>query len=361
MADDLNPETSTRINKLCKRISVAHTLDEDIQEELRGHMEDKLLAYLNGQEAITEDDALLLTENHFGDPAAIKNLLQDVHIVETHVSLARRIVAIVAAYIVYTTAFAFSMTAVTLTAILNQINLSLELTPIYSFIVSTIAFSWTVLLYLTLRRWQRSIDSGRAPWFQRWSAMQLGATLLILIVIKLAVPTPYDTFDKDLMPLPGPAVTSVFGITLVLVTIGLQAILWLWWCDRPPRRTRTMTYATLTWLLLAFIPWHALQVVHLIYFGYDPASYTPNYGQQITLWEHDVPMVDTELEMIYMGALYFGSSHDVPYTLTAPIRADDIFASFLSCIFIIALARFFYIFTRRRLGNSDDDLPPNTV
>jgi len=76
---------------LCKKISVAHDLDQEIQDELYGHMEDKLLAYLNGEEPVTEDDALILVREHFGDPAVLKNLLQDVHADNAHVSLAHRL------------------------------------------------------------------------------------------------------------------------------------------------------------------------------------------------------------------------------------------------------------------------------
>ncbi len=93
MADPLKSDTREEIRALCKKISVAHNLDEEIQEELYGHMEDKLSAYLNGEEAVTEEDAFILVREHFGDPSALKGLLQDVHAFEAQVSLARRLAA----------------------------------------------------------------------------------------------------------------------------------------------------------------------------------------------------------------------------------------------------------------------------
>ena len=93
MTDRLKPDTREAMQALCRKISVAHNLDAEIQEELYGHMEDKLLAYLDGEEAVSEQDAFILVREHFGDPSTLKGLLQDVHAYEAHVSLARRLAA----------------------------------------------------------------------------------------------------------------------------------------------------------------------------------------------------------------------------------------------------------------------------
>jgi len=115
MADSLNPETQEQMRALCKKISVAHDLDAEIQDELYGHMEDKLLAYLNGEEPVTEEDAFILVREHFGDPAVLKGLLQDVHAYEVHVSLARRLAA---AAIVTTATMSFFFSLMRLAALL---------------------------------------------------------------------------------------------------------------------------------------------------------------------------------------------------------------------------------------------------
>ena len=86
MVDELGPDTNEKMRALCKKISVAHDLDAEIQEELYSHMEDKLLGYLEGEEALAEEDAFILVREHFGDPSALKGLLQGVHAVEARVS-----------------------------------------------------------------------------------------------------------------------------------------------------------------------------------------------------------------------------------------------------------------------------------
>ena len=65
---------------------MAHDLDAEIQEELYGHMQDKLIAYLDGEEALAEADAFILVREHFGNPSAVKGLLQDVHAYEADVT-----------------------------------------------------------------------------------------------------------------------------------------------------------------------------------------------------------------------------------------------------------------------------------
>ena len=68
MSVNISPETEDKISALCKKISVAHNLDEEIQKELRCHREDRLTGYLSGNEQLSEDDAFILVEKHFGDP-----------------------------------------------------------------------------------------------------------------------------------------------------------------------------------------------------------------------------------------------------------------------------------------------------
>src|SRR3954463_4853767 len=75
----LSPAAIEQLKTLCARVRVAGPIDEPIERELMGHLQDKALAYLSGQEKITEADALLLVEKHFGDPAIIQSMLAGVH------------------------------------------------------------------------------------------------------------------------------------------------------------------------------------------------------------------------------------------------------------------------------------------
>ncbi len=79
MSSDINPQIQAEICSFCNRISADYLLDAEIREELRGHMEDKLVAYMNGDERLSEQDAFILVREHFGAPAVVEELLQRVH------------------------------------------------------------------------------------------------------------------------------------------------------------------------------------------------------------------------------------------------------------------------------------------
>ena len=50
MNTPLNNDTQQKARELARKITVAHDLDPEIQEELYGHIEDKLLAFKSGEE-----------------------------------------------------------------------------------------------------------------------------------------------------------------------------------------------------------------------------------------------------------------------------------------------------------------------
>ncbi len=74
MNTPLNNDTQQRARELARTITVAHDLDPEIQEELYGHIEDKLLAYKNGEERITDEDAFILVREHFGNAKELKTM-----------------------------------------------------------------------------------------------------------------------------------------------------------------------------------------------------------------------------------------------------------------------------------------------
>jgi len=79
------------IHTVIHQISVAHRLDAEIRDELESHFEEKVTAYLSGQEKLTETDALLLARAHFGKPDGIESLFRHVHMEESYMSFTRRI------------------------------------------------------------------------------------------------------------------------------------------------------------------------------------------------------------------------------------------------------------------------------
>ena len=95
MNTPLNDDTQQKARELARQITVAHDLDPEIQEELYGHIEDKLLAYKSGEERISDEDAFILVREHFGDAKVIRGLLQEVHAGAVQATLVRRVLALV--------------------------------------------------------------------------------------------------------------------------------------------------------------------------------------------------------------------------------------------------------------------------
>ena len=99
MDKGMTEETASELRAWVRQLTVVNDIDEDIREEVYGHLEDKLLAYLDGQEQLSEGDALLLVKTHFGDTAHLKVLLQEVHHVKGEVSLRRRLAAVILVFL----------------------------------------------------------------------------------------------------------------------------------------------------------------------------------------------------------------------------------------------------------------------
>ncbi|MCC6694097.1 MAG: hypothetical protein IT365_00575 [Candidatus Hydrogenedentes bacterium] len=66
MDKQLSPETEAALRDAVREIGTARGLDEEAQEELYAHLEDKALGYLSGDESLSEADAVVLARKHFG-------------------------------------------------------------------------------------------------------------------------------------------------------------------------------------------------------------------------------------------------------------------------------------------------------
>ncbi|MBN2311676.1 MAG: hypothetical protein JXR94_22045 [Candidatus Hydrogenedentes bacterium] len=241
MDDKLSPATREEIQALCRKISVAHHLDAEIQEELHGHMEDKLAAYLDGEEALSEQDAFILVREHFGDPAALKRLLQDVHVHETHVSLALRL------------AVAFAVTTGLHALFGIAARAFLHVWPAargmggFQAVVALAATTAIVVSWLLLWRWQRGLAAGRTPWLlTRRPVYLVGVAALVWLLQSLAPISVLFDGSAPMLDLGNAWLIIVAAITAWPV---LQCIVWLWWCDRPPRRARTAGAVAGVWAL----------------------------------------------------------------------------------------------------------------
>ncbi len=243
MVDELAPDTNEKMRALCKKISVAHDLDAEIQQELYTHIEDKLLAYLNGEETLTEEDAFILVREHFGDPSALKGLLQDVHAIEAQVSLARRLAA------------AIVVTAGALVAYLYLTFAAFRFWPAlhgnggdYVLIAGMIP-AYFVFPWLVLHHWQRRLDAGHKSWFLTCHpAYLVGAIAVLFVLESVAMSSGLLWTEGMIQP------TAVRWLYLLVLQPSpvLQCMVWLWWCDRPPRTASAVRNAGRVWALWAF-------------------------------------------------------------------------------------------------------------
>jgi len=258
MRDSVSPDIQAKLSALCKQVSVAHDLDPEIQKELYGHMEDKLLAYLNREEPLTDEDALILVREHFGDPAVIKDLFRRVHSWESHVTVARRVAAVfivqfalvAAVHVFHLAVYGFAM--VWLGSGKESELLLFSLRAIWPWM--TLYGLVIVTAWYFLRGWQQAIERRESPWFLRWTpACLLGLLVLLYFVDHLAlIVKPSAERQLSLFPEPLQMTWALLAIQYVMTAAGCGLV--LWWCDRPPRRPRALLYALLAWLAAGMAP-----------------------------------------------------------------------------------------------------------
>jgi|GEM_PF-1418298 len=256
MAESLNSNTQEQMRALCRKISVAHDLDPEIQEELYGHIEDKLHAYLTGEEPLTEEDAFILVREHFGDPAVLKGLLQDVHAHAVHVTLARRIAAAVVATVGLSVAanllrFPIALFLVIWAAKTGSAIRYAEGAYVYS--ASLIAAA-AILLCVILYRWHRKLDRDERPWFLRWRPLSIAALIALFVVLNRLIPRVMPEHDVFTVKVGEAskyvlALMTVAGVLSRLIVPVVTPLAWLWWCDRPPRTNFALLYGFLAWLI----------------------------------------------------------------------------------------------------------------
>ena len=268
MVEELEPDTNEKMRALCKKISVAHDLDAEIQEELYSHMEDKLLGYLSGEEALAEEDAFILVREHFGDPSALKGLLQDVHAFEAQVSLARRLAA------------AIIVTAGVTVACFYLTSAALQLWPAargfggFHASLAVVATITVVFPWLLLRYWQRRLDAGHTPWFLTWRPAYLVGSIAALLMLQSRMDIT-SLFDNSVLVMWSPSIWKLVVVVLYASPV-LQCMVWLWWCDRPPRKATVVGSAASIWVIWAWSTSFASNIEHAFVQEWDSFSIAVN-------------------------------------------------------------------------------------
>jgi hypothetical protein len=247
MNTPLNDDTHQKARELARKITVAHDLDPEIQEELYGHIEDKLLAYKSGEERVSDEDAFILVREHFGDAKVIRGLMQQVHAGAAQVGLFRRIMALVTV-----TAALQSIVTLIRSVLVAALAVGGYFEGYRDDMVLTLAMVLAMFtaLYWQLRRWKKLELAGEKPWYARWSIPRMGTWLGIAVLMTWLIPTvSLATGDasggqSDLR--------NVATWVMVLLALMSFCLIWLWWTDAPARGLANNIALGWLWALFMF-------------------------------------------------------------------------------------------------------------
>jgi len=158
MEHELTAAGRNDIDRLSYEIALKRQLDFDGRKEVAGHIEDKVLGYLNGDEALTEDDALLLAREHFGSAPVTLESRDSVG----EVSFLHTLLAGILPY-------GIGLLAVTLTlTVFHAVRIAVMLgLNSYGIYVLSFAISLLVVVFVSarlekpIRNWSQSISTGQ--------------------------------------------------------------------------------------------------------------------------------------------------------------------------------------------------------
>ncbi|MCC6794288.1 MAG: hypothetical protein IT366_04160 [Candidatus Hydrogenedentes bacterium] len=249
MDKPLSQETQSQIRTLCESIAQRDQLGVDAQEELCGHIEDKVIAFLDGKEALSEADALLLAIEHFGHRPTQSPF-------DRELSMPRSIAAL-AVFTLFSGAIAKS------TCLIAGLPFSLLLNPKDLWIASIAASAFynvttCVLVFLFLLHGRKD---GRLNVLQR---LELARTWQVIVfVVGLAVFTwsllpslVWEWYDRNTV---SAFALSAHAIGLYIIrgsTAVTMCVFWMVWCGSNQNYARTAIVA---------IAWAVMLIVHGVF------------------------------------------------------------------------------------------------
>ena len=177
MDNSISPDLEKRMHDLCDDIASAESLSSELHEELYTHIEDKMLGYLNGEEALSEADAYLLAREHFGNRDTVREQLATMHPVSSIPTLPQRLIIPVILFVALNLVFSLSMKVIHL-----LFPWFLAETPIMMIFPLIFVATCIWVNYDVLNRWKHQVSTQQSVWYQDWSTGKL-VRLLVVIVI----------------------------------------------------------------------------------------------------------------------------------------------------------------------------------
>jgi hypothetical protein len=253
MSENLPPNTSKKLRSLCRKIAETHHLDEHARDELFLLMEKKLNEYISGKEILTEEEAFILVQEHFGKPQQIRSLLEEVYLLENQIGYFRKLGAIFLATFLTTGLikifldyflWSFSPKFWHSIKLLNYLRIESVLAFDFEFLLSFTLFGY--LLY----RWQNGMRNGVKQWFETinsWIYFFVTFILAFIPLLILAYLLP-RAYQYPVYHFPGTGVHFELFLPYIFICFG-----WIWWFDEPVKRVRNIILGFFSWFYFSFL------------------------------------------------------------------------------------------------------------
>ncbi len=256
MHSEFSEETQHRITGLCSKISVANHLNDEIREELHGHIADKMEAYLDGSEVITEDDAFVLVREHFGNPEVIRSMYEVAEPVAATENMLKRFAAAI-----ITSVLLFSLGSYVFQLFLSALIKMTSYYGISDVIVFGIPALTTHLLFvlvfaLILAHWKNQMTHGEQPWFLRIKPYILIGLIIFSTIMLWAI----QNMTQRLIPQ-----SSSFSNYTHAAAIFIQCIILIWWMDNNSKRFLNIFMGFLAWMISQHIYFNATTILQNLY------------------------------------------------------------------------------------------------
>ncbi len=248
MDKQLNSDTIAALRDVAREVGNARGLDDDAQEELFGHLEDKTIGYLAGDETISQADAVLLTRVHFGESIPAEEAVLQPNGNPQRLTLLHRILMVAGVTLVFGNIL--QRTATSLTWTILEFDQPQFVVYAIVLIVFSGATTWllAILAGLTLRRWERYVRAGTVFRFDPSNSKHLGAATGIVVFLVLsfmisALPPPRLSGSSQ-------AVSLALSGSLTWLYFGSAVawpLLWIWWFDRRSGQMKNFAFGALAW------------------------------------------------------------------------------------------------------------------
>ncbi|MBI2424311.1 MAG: hypothetical protein HYV27_15880 [Candidatus Hydrogenedentes bacterium] len=221
MTENFSGDTQRQIRELAAEIVGSRAADGPVGRELQDHIEDKILAYLDGLERVTEADALYLARKHFGNREKILAELAEIHGPLPRPSLIKKIIPCFFAYLAGSAAS------------------SLLALPFAYWMPVPLNLAMFYVVFRTLQRWRARELAGHSLRFASWPVTaQLALLFLLLLIPILADVLRFALLNGYGVGFPNSVtIGSVWAGRALIAAIGahliLTCIMVLWWCAVP--------------------------------------------------------------------------------------------------------------------------------